>query len=149
MAELKYHASMLKQKQALEREEVLLIQKKVEDDLRRDREMGEIKWKREMMEVEAELAIAQARLDVIIDYDERKSSSGQSYSDVAKWVMSNQNDNGCSEGYAVDLSRSTDQFDLADDTQQMQQGFIDENKSTHQRHVGGAGGVTHEIQGTQ
>jgi hypothetical protein len=47
-AELAYRAEAMKKRQELEREELLLMQRRKEEELQRVRELEELKWRREM-----------------------------------------------------------------------------------------------------
>ena len=86
MAELTYLAEVLRKRQALEREEKLVIE-------RRNRELEEIKWKQQIMDVETELGVTKARMEVMHEFEEESdgnaSFDGRSASDIEKWVMSN------------------------------------------------------------
>ena len=86
MVELTYLAEVLRKRQALEREERVVIE-------RRNRELEEIKWKQQIMDVETELGVTRARLEVMHEFEEesggKASFDGRSHSDIEKWVMSN------------------------------------------------------------
>ena len=92
-AELVYEAEALRRKQEIEREELQLVKRHQEEDLLRKAELEELKWKRQLMEIDLEVAAADARLkfmmeagsdtDSLLDYDHYQSETDA----VEKWVL--------------------------------------------------------------
>ena len=72
---------------------VIIVMLRKEEESRSKRELEEIKWKKEMIEVEMELGVAKARFVPMKDYDDSATRSegkslGSSYCDVEQWVTS-------------------------------------------------------------
>ena len=79
LAELAYRAEALTQRQALEKQEAVMIERRKEEESQCRMELEEMKWKREMKEVEMELGAAKARFDAMQYYDDSASEGKVSF----------------------------------------------------------------------